>query len=76
LARVEADAAAADAELAATSAQLADPATYAEGEAVRTLIERHNAARDAVDHLAAEWERLSAELETTEAESTLAESPR
>jgi ATP-binding cassette subfamily F protein 3 len=76
LARVEADAAAADAELAATSAQLADPATYAEGEAVRTLIERHNAARDAVDHLAGEWERLSAELETTEAESTLAESPR
>ena len=76
LERVEADASAADAELAATSAQLADPATYADGEAVRKLIDRHNAARDAVDRLAADWERLSAELESAEAESALAESPR
>ena len=76
LERVEAAAAAAEAELAATGAQLADPATYADGEAVRQLIERHNAARDAVDRLAGDWERLSAELESAEAESSLAESPR
>jgi ATP-binding cassette subfamily F protein 3 len=76
LERVEADVAAAEAELSATGAQLADPATYADGDAVRQLIERHNAARDAVDRLAADWERLSAELESAEAESSLAESPR
>jgi ATP-binding cassette subfamily F protein 3 len=76
LERVEADAAAADAELEATAAQLADPAIYTDGEAVRQLIERHNAARDAVDRLAADWERLSLELESAEAESSLAESPR
>ena len=40
------------------------------------LIDRHNAAREAVDRLAADWERLSAELESAEAESALAESPR
>jgi ATP-binding cassette subfamily F protein 3 len=76
LARVEADSAAAEAELEATGAQLADPATYADGEAVPQLIERHNAARDAVDRLAGDWARLSAELEAAEAESALAESPR
>ncbi len=76
LERVEADTAAAEDELAATSAQLADPETYVDGEAVRRLIERHNAAREAVDRLAADWERLSAELESAEAESALAESPR
>jgi ATP-binding cassette subfamily F protein 3 len=76
LAQVEADAVAADAELATTSAQLADPGTYTDGDAVRRLIERHNAARDAVDRLASDWERLSAELESAEAESALAESPR
>ncbi|HEY8179818.1 MAG TPA: ABC-F family ATP-binding cassette domain-containing protein [Candidatus Limnocylindria bacterium] len=76
LAQIEADAVAADAELATTSAQLADPGTYTDGDAVRRLIERHNAARDAVDRLASDWERLSAELESAEAESALAESPR
>jgi ATP-binding cassette subfamily F protein 3 len=73
---VEAEAADAEAELSATGAQLADPSTYADGDAVRQLIERHNAARDAVDRLAGDWERLSAELESAEAESSLAESPR
>ncbi|HEX6474156.1 MAG TPA: hypothetical protein VF114_03600, partial [Candidatus Limnocylindria bacterium] len=76
LEQVEADTAAAEAELAATSAELADPATYADGDAVRALIERHNAARDAVDKLADDWERLSTELESAETESSLAESPR
>jgi ATP-binding cassette, subfamily F, member 3 len=76
LERVEADTAAGEVELAATSAQLADPETYVDGEAVRRLIERHNAARAAVDRLAADWERVSAELESAEAESALAESPR
>jgi ATP-binding cassette, subfamily F, member 3 len=76
LERVEADTAAAEAEVAATSAELADPAVYADGDAVRRLIQRHNAARDAVDRLAADWERISAELESAEAETSLAETPR
>jgi ATP-binding cassette, subfamily F, member 3 len=74
--RIEADAATAQAELEEATAMLADPATYADGEAVRRLIERHNAAKDRTEGFAAEWERVSAELEAAEAESTLAESPR
>jgi hypothetical protein len=49
---------------------------YTDGTAVRDLIERHNAARDRVEELAADWARLSADLEAAEAESTLAESAR
>jgi len=76
LERLEAEMAAAEAELAATSAELADPEVYADGEAVRRLIQRHNVARDAVDRLSADWVRISAELESAEAESSLAETPR
>jgi ATP-binding cassette subfamily F protein 3 len=74
LARVEAEARAADAELAATTEALADPAAYADPEAIRGLIERHNAARDRSDRLAAEWARLGAELEALEAEPAPADS--
>jgi ATP-binding cassette subfamily F protein 3 len=74
LARVEADARAADAELAATTEALADPTAYADPEAIRGLIERHNAARDRSDRLAAEWARLGAELEALEAEPAPADS--
>jgi ATP-binding cassette subfamily F protein 3 len=74
LARVEADARAADAELAATTEALADPTAYADPEAIRGLIERHNTARDRSDRLAAEWARLGAELEALEAEPAPADS--
>jgi ATP-binding cassette subfamily F protein 3 len=73
LARTEAEARQADLELADLSERLADPSTYADPEAVRALIERHNAARDRSDRLAAEWTRLAAELEQLEAEPAVAE---
>ena len=68
LAKAETDAQAADADLADLTERLADPATYTHPELVRDLIERHNAARDRTDQLAAEWTRLAAELEALEAE--------
>ena len=74
LERVEADARRADADLAEASERLADPSVYADAALVRDLIERHNAARDRSESLAAEWTRLSAELEAAEAEDALAES--
>ncbi|MEP6468339.1 MAG: ABC-F family ATP-binding cassette domain-containing protein [Chloroflexota bacterium] len=76
LERVEGEARANDVELADVTELLADPAVYADGDAVRGLIERHNAARDRSEGLAADWARLTAELEAAEAESTLAESAR
>jgi ATP-binding cassette, subfamily F, member 3 len=76
LERVEAAARTNDTELADVTQRLADPSVYADGEAVRQLIERHNAARDRGERLATEWTSLSAELEAAEAESTLAESAR
>jgi ATP-binding cassette subfamily F protein 3 len=76
LERVEKAARSNEAELATITERLADPSVYTNGEAVRDLIDRHNTARDRGEQLAAEWARLSAELETAEAESTLAESPR
>jgi ATP-binding cassette, subfamily F, member 3 len=76
LERVEAAARTNDTELADVTQRLADPSVYADGEAVRLLIERHNAARDRGERLATEWTSLSAELEAAEAESTLAESAR
>jgi ATP-binding cassette subfamily F protein 3 len=74
--RVEAEVRATDAELADVSGRLSDPATYADGDAVRGLIERHNAATDRTERLAGEWARLSAELEAAEAESALVEPSR
>jgi ATP-binding cassette subfamily F protein 3 len=76
LERVDANARSTEAELAEVTERLADPSVYADGDAVRDLIARHNAARDRGEHLAAEWARLTAELEAAEAESTLAESAR
>jgi ATP-binding cassette subfamily F protein 3 len=76
LARVEAEAKGTDVELAEMSERLADPATYADHHAFRQLIDDHNAARDRADQLAAEWERLSAELEQAEAEESLAPTAR
>jgi ATP-binding cassette subfamily F protein 3 len=76
LVRVEADAREADATVAEATERLADPEVYADAAAVRELIERHNAARDRAEQLAAEWTRLSAELEAAEAEESLAGSSR
>jgi ATP-binding cassette subfamily F protein 3 len=76
LARIEADAARADEEVAETSERLADPSVYGEADVVRDLIDRHNGARDRAEALAAEWARLSAELEAAEAEDAVAEPQR
>jgi ATP-binding cassette subfamily F protein 3 len=73
LARIEADAGTADAELAELTQRLADPQAYADPEGVRRLIERHNAARDRSDALAAEWTRLAADLDAVDPEGSLAE---
>ncbi|HET6820474.1 MAG TPA: ABC-F family ATP-binding cassette domain-containing protein [Candidatus Limnocylindria bacterium] len=73
LARIESDARTADAELAELTQRLADPEAYADPEGVRRLIERHNAARDRSDALAAEWTRLAADLDAADTEGRLAE---
>ena len=74
LAKVEADARQADADLADVTARLADPNAYADPELVRQLIQQHNTARDRSDRLAADWERMAAELEALEAEPATVDS--
>jgi ATP-binding cassette subfamily F protein 3 len=66
-ATVEADAAAAERELAELSDRLADPATYADASLVRELVERHNTLLYLTDALAAEHARLTDELDAAEA---------
>ncbi|HET7646668.1 MAG TPA: ABC-F family ATP-binding cassette domain-containing protein [Candidatus Limnocylindria bacterium] len=68
LRRVEQEATATDAELSEVTERLADPSIYADADLVRGLVERHNTLRDRTDALAAERERLLAELRTAEAE--------
>ena len=58
-------------EVAATSERLADPAVYADGDAVRELIERHNAARDRADRLDRELAEATEQLARVEAEQEL-----
>ena len=69
LARAERESAETDADLGHLSERLAEPAIYADGAAVRDLIDRHNAALDRTNRLAAERERLAAELERAEVEA-------
>jgi ATP-binding cassette subfamily F protein 3 len=76
LERVEREVKETDAEIAEMGARLADPATYADHHAFRELIDRHNVARDRADQLAADWARLSTDLEAAEAEESLAPSTR
>jgi ATP-binding cassette subfamily F protein 3 len=76
LERVEEEVRETDASLAQMSERLADPATYADHHAFRELVDQHNTARDRADQLAADWTRLSAELEVAEAEDSLAPSAR
>ena len=68
LSRTTADAAATEAELSDLTDRLADPSTYGDAQLVRDLVERHNAARDRADALAADRERLTAELADAEAD--------
>jgi ATP-binding cassette subfamily F protein 3 len=71
LARVESDAREAERGLSEASQRLADPSVYADADAVRELISAHNEARDRSDRLAAEWTRLSTEIEAAEADEAL-----
>jgi ATP-binding cassette subfamily F protein 3 len=64
--RTDAEAIAAERELAEVSARLADPAVYADATLVRQLVERHNALRDRTEALAAERERAGIELSRAE----------
>jgi ATP-binding cassette subfamily F protein 3 len=68
LRRAEQETTATDAELSEVTERLADPSIYADADLVRGLVERHNTLRDRTDALAAERERLLAELRTAEAE--------
>ncbi len=53
----------AEAEVAELTRMLADPSIYADGERVKELVARHNAAKDRAAQLTDEWERLTLELE-------------
>jgi ATP-binding cassette subfamily F protein 3 len=66
LAAAERGAEAAERELVELSERLADPATYADAALIRALVERHNGLRDETDALAAERERLAADLAAAE----------
>jgi ATP-binding cassette subfamily F protein 3 len=67
--RAQADALAAERELSELTGRLADPAVYTDGDLVRDLVARHNAARDRLDASTAEAERLSVELAAIEADA-------
>jgi ATP-binding cassette subfamily F protein 3 len=67
LANAEAAAIATERELDEVTQRLADPSIYADSNAVRTLVERHNHLRDRTDALAADRERLAADLAEAEA---------
>jgi len=69
--RLEAELAAAEAEVERASEELADPQIYADGEAVRRLIERHNAARDRAERLGAERDRAAQQLASAETDEEL-----
>jgi ATP-binding cassette subfamily F protein 3 len=62
LERARAEAAAARHEVEELSVRLADPAVYVDGDLVRDLVARHNDARDRIDAMDAEAERLVNEL--------------
>jgi len=71
VARLETELATAEAEVTSASEQLADPQVYADGEAVRALIGRHNQARDRVDRLKVEHAQAAALLAAAEADEEL-----
>jgi ATP-binding cassette subfamily F protein 3 len=71
VANAEAEAAATERELAELTQRLADPSIYADATLVKELVERHNTLRDRTDALAAERERLTAQLAAAEGEAEL-----
>jgi hypothetical protein len=58
-------------EVADASERLADPAIYADGAAVRELVERHNAALERAARLTQERERLGEEVAAAERDAEL-----
>ena len=60
-----------DEELADIGKRLADPSTYADHVTFRSLIERHNAAQQRSDELAADLAGLAGQLEAAEGEEAL-----
>jgi ATP-binding cassette subfamily F protein 3 len=60
---------AAEAEVAELQAQLADPATYDDGQKVAELTTRHDAAKDRAGELMEQWETVMRRLERAEQES-------
>jgi ATP-binding cassette subfamily F protein 3 len=75
LARAEAEAEDAERELAEVTDRLADPATYADAELVRRLVERHNTVLDGADRRAEGLARLRADLAAAD-EERLVTDPR
>jgi ATP-binding cassette subfamily F protein 3 len=67
IASAEADAATAERDLAEVTERLADPSIYTDAALVRELVDRHNQLRDRTQQLAADRERLAAELDAAEA---------
>jgi ATP-binding cassette subfamily F protein 3 len=67
VARVERELGKAEAEVAELTRQLADPAVYDDPDAVKGLVARHAAAKDAAAALMARWERASLLLEDAQA---------
>jgi ATP-binding cassette, subfamily F, member 3 len=65
--RLERELGKAEATVADLNRQLADPAVYDDGAAVKDLVARHAAAKDAAAELMDRWERASLALEEAEA---------
>jgi ATP-binding cassette subfamily F protein 3 len=71
LERAERDLQRAQEEVTQASERLADPAIYADGAAVRELVERHNDALDRTARLTQERERLGEEVAAAERDAEL-----
>ena len=69
LSDLEAQWEAAEGEVAATQAQLTDPATYDDHQLLRDLATRHDKAKDRATDLMAEYETVQRRLERAEAEA-------
>ncbi|MCC6437130.1 MAG: ABC-F family ATP-binding cassette domain-containing protein [Acidimicrobiales bacterium] len=65
--KVERQLAKAEAEVAELQRQLADPVVYADSEQVKSLVERHNTAKDRASALMDEWTEAQLALEETAA---------
>ncbi len=70
LSAAEEQAGSAERELSSVTERLADPSVYADAGLVRQLVERHNELHDLAPALAAERDRLRADLAQAEADPT------